>query len=296
MKKYYGAFNFRFSELLDQQRWDYEMLSRGDYIDFINIKTESGTPIIYNNKVVKDIRILYEDDQSYIFTVSFTFEDETTLDVTDDGMDEWWINTINNNCNIQFTENVLCYAEYVYYPDNFNSNWNSNIARSSNIIYLYKLNSSKNTVDKNLTFVDCSPIRFNNPIKYRDMEIAIKWGVNDETFNYIYISSLKRYYFVMDMVLTNDYALLTLHEDVLTSHADLIRMQRAQIQRNENLFDDDIIDTMVTYEYDKDVSFTQLTDLLNLFTYTTGEEITDIDGTPIGTPDDFGFVITVVRS
>ncbi len=142
---------------------------------------------------------------------------------------------------------------------------NDMVDKTKNAIFLYRLNSEKNAVTKNLIWKKTLPISFNNPIKVRDMVLNVKLGINDLDFNYVYITSLHRFYFVNDMLLTNEYAQLTLHEDILSSWDDLIRNQLAYIERNETSYDLDIVDDLVTYDYDKSITVTTVTPVLDLF-------------------------------
>lgn len=254
MKKYYGAFSFAWMDWLDQQRWDSELVQRGEYIIFENIRGVDNTRITYRDKEIKTITIIYEDDYpNLLFTINLAYTDGTDEDLSDDGSEIFWQEEMERYSNIGLSAK-LCYADFVSYPNNFDDIWKYNIADTYNIIYLFRLNSPKIKVDKDITLVGCMPIKFNNVIKYRDMEITMKWGINDDKFNYVYISSLKRYYFVTDKVLTNDIAVLQLHEDVASSFANLIRNQTAQVERNENTYHSDLIDSRRITENGEDIT------------------------------------------
>ena len=153
--------------------------------------------------------------------------------------------------------------------DNENNLLRNCVDSTVNYAIFYRLSSSKNTVSKNLTWVSTVPIKFNRPIRIRDFQLDVEMNINDERFNYVYIVPLHRFYYVTDMELTNDFARLTLHIDVLSSWEDLIRSQYAFIERNENDYNVDIRDDLVTYDIDKTVTFTTVTMSPNVFSWVT---------------------------
>ena len=136
---------------------------------------------------------------------------------------------------------------------------------SVNAIFFYRNNSSKNTVSKSLVWVKTDEVKYTRPIQYKQMVLDVKRSADEEQYNYIFLTVLNRYYYVTDAVLTNDFASLTLYEDVLMSFSELIRLQDAFITRNENSYDDDIVDDYVVCDYNKTITTTTITDSLNLF-------------------------------
>ena len=142
---------------------------------------------------------------------------------------------------------------------------------SVNCIFLYKMNSSKNTVSKDLSFVRSGTVKFTRPINYKNLILDIEENVVDSSifqdYNYVYLTSLKRYYFVVDKTMTNKYSILTLREDVLMSFSDLIRSQTAFVERNANDYDLDKVDSYIYYDYDKSISYSGITPTNNVYDY-----------------------------
>ena len=135
---------------------------------------------------------------------------------------------------------------------------------TKNAIFLYRNSSSRNTVDKTLVFVNCMDVKYTRPITHKRMMLDIKHTLNDESFNYVYLTVLNRFYYVEDATLTNEFYTLSLSEDVLMSFKDLIRSQTAYVERNQYNIDSDKVDDLISYDYDKSVTTSQLTDLLTL--------------------------------
>ena len=155
-----------------------------------------------------------------------------------------------------------------------------------NTIFMYKNDSSKNTVTKTLTFVDSMTIDFNTVIKYHSMSLIMKSGLRDYQFNYVYMPMLKRYYYVTSVTLTNDTKQIDLVEDVLMSWDELIRSQTAFVTRNENTYNADLYDDRYPDLVSKDYHITEYkndlfyTDILNRFsnTYATSFPIMVVSG------------------
>ena len=120
------------------------------------------------------------------------------------------------------------------------------------LLYLYTQNSENNALDKSLTLIDIINGKFNHSIGVKSLNIDV---VNiPMNFNYVYIPSLNRYYYVDSVeIISNDVRRLMLKEDVLMSWKSLIRQQSAFVDRQENLYDSDIVDDLVTYSYDKSI-------------------------------------------
>lgn len=120
----------------------------------------------------------------------------------------------------------------------------------------YLQNSENDKLDKSLTAVGLMSGIFNQAIGLKNIDLDVK-GYS-MGYNYIYIPRVKRYYYVDSVELISaDISRLHLKEDVLMSHKDLIRAQTAYIERQENVYDDDLVDELVKYSYDKSVlSFT----------------------------------------
>jgi len=137
----------------------------------------------------------------------------------------------------------------------------------SQYIVLFSQLSEKHVVDKQLIWIKNEVLKFNKPITYRKFNLVRKPVANELPFNYVYVSSLKRYYYIDDMVMTNEMCDMTLSEDVLMSHKELIGSQTAFIKRQENANYPDIVDEELYTVYDKTISWSVLTSSMpNLFT------------------------------
>lgn len=86
-----------------------------------------------------------------------------------------------------------------------------------------------------------------------DLALDLPYDVTD--FNYCYIPTLKRYYYINNVILvTSRLYRLELSLDVLMSFKDSILDIKAFITRNENLYNPLIKDDIIAYETDRDVS------------------------------------------
>lgn len=102
-------------------------------------------------------------------------------------------------------------------------------------IYLYNNSSENNRVDKSSYLENVGDINgvLRDECNIIDPVISLELS-NPPTFNYVYIPSFNRYYFVkeFDFVRTRLYR-LKLHIDVLMSYKDAIKNLQCLIQRNE---------------------------------------------------------------
>lgn len=126
------------------------------------------------------------------------------------------------------------------------------VTSDETLLYVYKQNSKNNVLSKNLTFVDIISGQFNHAIGLKNIDIDIHNYGND--YNYIYIPLFKRYYYINSVeLISNDVTRLHLKEDVLMSWSSLIKQQLAYVERQQNDYDDDLIDELVSYSYDKNI-------------------------------------------
>ena len=145
--------------------------------------------------------------------------------------------------------------------------------RSVNAVFLYTMNSSRNTVSKNITFVDNFYVKYNNPISYKQFTLDLE-RTDYLTFNYVYVTVLERYYFIENMVMMKNFYRLSLSEDVLMSWADVIRSQTAFVERSQSSYSNNLVDDEVAFDYDKDITVTTITPTATLFPTTQTEEDT----------------------
>lgn len=121
-------------------------------------------------------------------------------------------------------------------------------------IFVYKQNSENDAVNKTLTFVDAIDGKFNQMIGLKNVNLDIKGYARN--YNYIYIPSLNRYYYVDSVELVSaDYSRLHLKEDVLMSWRDLIKLQLAFVTRSEDIYDPNIVDDRLPLESVKTIDY-----------------------------------------
>ena len=141
-----------------------------------------------------------------------------------------------------------------------------------NCIFYYRIKSPKIKLDKTLEFVKCEYVKYTRPITHKKIILDVKQNATDEKYNYIYLTVLNRYYYVSDAVLQNDMFVLTLIEDVLMSFKDLILQQTAFVERNENSGNDDIVDDLLSYDYEKKIVKETITPTNDIYMSTDTEE------------------------
>lgn len=230
-------------------------VNNGKYIIFDELERDTFFDVYHNQYIsyLKIETITYNNDVK----VTIKFQDEvipdvvvnTTISSLNQFLDEEFDNTFKGFGRL--TADVILTTTI--------DDINDMVDKTKNGIFLYRLNSEKNVITKTLIWKKTLPVSFNNPIKVRDMLLNVKLGINDLDFNYVYITSLHRFYFVNDMNLTNEYAQLTLHEDILSSWDELIRSQTAYVERNQYTIDSDKVDDLVTYDYDKNKNYISIT-------------------------------------
>lgn len=77
--------------------------------------------------------------------------------------------------------------------------------------------------------------------------------------NYVYIPDFNRYYFIEDIVsIRNNLWRINMHVDVLMSYKNAILNTSAFISRNENIYNDDIVDELRDFEYPKSVEYVDI--------------------------------------
>ena len=131
----------------------------------------------------------------------------------------------------------------------------------------YLQSSDDDHVTKSLTEVGTILGKFNKMIGLKRIDIDLTGFAHG--FNYVWIPSLKRYYYVDSVEMPSaDITRLHLREDVLMSWSDLIRSQTAFVERQENTYDDDLTDEMCNYTYEKAISISSITMTNNVFTNT----------------------------
>lgn len=136
----------------------------------------------------------------------------------------------------------------------------------------YLQSSDDDHVTKSLTEVSTILGKFNKMIGLKRIDIDLTGFAHG--FNYVWIPSLRRYYYVDSVEMPSaDITRLHLREDVLMSWSFLIRNQTAFVERQENSYDDDLTDEMLNYTYEKVVSIDSITMTNDIFTNTDNDDL-----------------------
>ena len=158
------------------------------------------------------------------------------------------------------------------------------IEEKQNVLITYRLNSEKDVVNKSLDFVTIIVGKFRDVVDLMNPVVDVDYYILNNPYNYIYITSLRRYYYVTRIErISNALTRLYLHEDVLMTHKNLIKIQTAYIERQENDYDLDIVDNLLISDYDKEITKTTVTPTNDIFPSTQADEDTRLS-----------FIVTVV--
>lgn len=150
----------------------------------------------------------------------------------------------------------------VLYPATKNQDYTATYRNSAFALTLYKNTAENNRIDKTeyLTSVREITGYLRNETNIINPSIVIEYaGVID--FNYVYISTFNRYYFVTNItsVRTNLWR-LDMSCDVLMTYKDTILNYECYVSRNENDYNPDIEDNYLPLEYEKVIEVTNLYD------------------------------------
>lgn len=204
------------------------------YFDDLSAYIYSGT----------DLYIEFRDCEDILYSAVNVF-DNISIDIQSNlkQVDQW----NNSGGGASYTSNFESlsdngsYIEFVANLNNFSS-FESFVSAgiveiyplaNETLLYLYTQNSENNALNKSLTLVNIINGKFNHSIGVKSLNIDV---TNiDMNFNYVYIPSLNRYYYIDSIeIISNDIRRLHLKEDVLMSWNLLIRRQSAFILRREN--------------------------------------------------------------
>ena len=117
------------------------------------------------------------------------------------------------------------------------------IDTTDTLIYCFKQNSENDALNKSLTTGEIIAGKFNHSIGVKNINIDVKNYSLTNAYNYVFIPSLKRYYYVDSVeIISADYKRLHLKEDVLMTWKDLIKSQSAFVTRYGNATDKSLID------------------------------------------------------
>ena len=239
-----GKLEFNIAELLTQTTQTQDDV----YLEISPCKVLSGFETINMEEITK-IRFEYENAQAWVYV---TLNNGTIIPYDD-------IQTENPSGLIElygasYYEDVPDITAVITKMDNDYS------------IFTYRLNSERNVVNKSLISIGLLIGYFRNAINIKSPIINIENYEIKDTFNYIYVPSLNRYYYVTNIELsTKNIATLQLNEDVLMSHKDLILEQSAFIDRQEFDYNNELVDDLVTTKYNKNVDYNIVNYSTNIF-------------------------------
>lgn len=109
---------------------------------------------------------------------------------------------------------------------------------------LYQNTAEANKVDKssNLTLITSLNGTFKNAQNLQNLSVMIETDIVPN-YNYCYIVQLNKYYFITDVIMNGLRKFtLTLKEDVLYTFKDTILLQNAIIDRQENVYNNYLVD------------------------------------------------------
>ena len=143
------------------------------------------------------------------------------------------------------------------YPANKNQDYTATYRNNAFALTLYKNTAENNRIDKTeyLTSVGEITGYLRNETNIINPSIVIEYtGVID--FNYVYISTFNRYYFVTNItsVRTNLWR-LDMSCDTLMTYKETILNYECYVSRNENDYNEDIEDKYLPLEYEKEVDY-----------------------------------------
>lgn len=208
--------------------------------------------VFFTDSVGKKAYVFYGDYQYFTVTITNSFSEINNYFSQPLQLPINWYGKID----FRRDEEITSLINYRMYDPNANN------------LFLYLLNSDKHTVSKTLIAVDGCSGDYTKPVTMKHLFVDLKNYGNIGSFNYVFIPKLKRYYYVKEITLLKDIKSVELIEDVLMSFADLIRLQSAFVSRNENVYNDDLIDSYVSFDYEKQHTYTSITLLKDIFAST----------------------------
>lgn len=209
---------------------------------------------------------LYPADKSQDYKATFTIQTFTIRFLNDDGS-VLETKSVNYGTTPTYTGETPTKEGYTFngwspvlYPANKNQDYTATYRNNAFAVTLYKNTAENNRIDKTdyLTSVGEITGYLRHETNIINPSILIEYtGVID--FNYVYISTFNRYYFVNNItsVRTNLWR-LDMSCDVLMTYKDTILNYECYVSRNENDYNPDIEDTYLPLEYEKVVEVTNL--------------------------------------
>ena len=143
------------------------------------------------------------------------------------------------------------------YPANKNQDYKATFRNNAFALTLYKNSAENNRIDKTeyLTSVGEITGYLRNETNIINPSIIIEYDKVID-FNYVYISTFNRYYFVTNItsVRTNLWR-LDMSCDTLMTYKETILNYECYVSRNENDYNEDIEDKYLPLEYEKEVDY-----------------------------------------
>lgn len=169
---------------------------------------------------------------------------------------------IGETYNVDFGDNAIslyCVYEFV-----------------ENVIVLYQNSAERNRVDKTnyLTKIKTISGTVRDVTSIVNISILIEYDTVPN-FNYCYLPAFRRYYYITDVSTVNKNLWeLSLSCDVLMSYKDAIKNCSGFIERNENLYNENIVDKQRVIEQGYDIEEINLDN--ELFDYTVDSSVRNI--------------------
>lgn len=169
---------------------------------------------------------------------------------------------IGETYNVNFGDNAIslyCVYEFV-----------------ENVIVLYQNSAERNRVDKTsyLTKIKTISGAVRDVTSIVNISILIEYDTVPN-FNYCYLPAFRRYYYITDVSTVNKNLWeLSLSCDVLMSYKEAIKNCNGFIERNENLYNENIVDKQRVIEQGYDIEEINLDN--ELFDYTVDSSVRNI--------------------
>ena len=211
---------------------------------------------------------LYPADKNQDYVAQFSLQIFTIRFLNDDGS-VLETKSINYGETPTYTGTTPTKEGYTFngwsptlYPANKNQDYKATFRNNAFALTLYKNSAENNRIDKTdyLTSIGEITGYLREETNIINPSIVIEYDKVID-FNYVYISTFNRYYFVNNItsVRTNLWR-LDMSCDVLMTYKETILNYECYVSRNENDYNEDIEDTYLPLEYEKVVEVTNLYD------------------------------------
>lgn len=206
---------------------------------------------------------IYAADKPQVYKATFKIKTFTIRFLNDDGS-VLETQTINYGTTPTYTGETPTKEGYAFngwsptlYPANKNQDYTATYRRTTFAITLYQNSSENNRIDKTEYLTSVGEIQgyLRQETNIINPTIIIEYNKVID-FNYIYISTFNRYYFVnsVSSVRTNLWR-IELSVDVLMTYKDTILNYECFVARNENTYDAYIEDKYLPLKYEKEIEY-----------------------------------------